>query len=171
MNFITLAKKRHSVRNFSDKPVEQRKLDKLLEAALVAPTAKNFQPQRIYVLQSEEALAKLDELTHCRYGAKTVLLFTYDADEDWKNPLESGVHSGIEDVSILATHAMLEAAEIGLATCWCNYFPNSKLAKSLRLPDAEKPVLIMPIGYEAASSKASSSHSESKDVSEIVKYL
>lgn len=106
MTFMELAKKRFSVRKFSDRAIEQEKLEQILTVGNIAPTAKNLQPQRIYVLQSEEALSKLDAQTHCRYGAKTVLLFTYDTDEEWKNPLEDSVHSGVEDVSIVATHMM-----------------------------------------------------------------
>lgn len=127
MDFTELAQARYSVRKFSDKAVEPEVLKRILEAGLLAPTAKNNQPQRIYVLQSKEALDKLDSLTHCRYGAGTVLLFTYNADEDWKNPLEEGVHSGVEDVSITATYIMLRAIELGVYTTWCNYFANSKL--------------------------------------------
>ena len=56
MEFMELAKKRYSVRKFSDRPVEKEKLGKILEAGNIAPTAKNQQPQRIYVLQSAEAL-------------------------------------------------------------------------------------------------------------------
>ena len=93
MDFTELAQARYSVRKFSDKAMEPEVLILILEAGLLAPTAKNNQPQRIYVLQSKEALDKLDSLTHCRYGAGTVLLFTYNTDEDWKNPLEEGVHS------------------------------------------------------------------------------
>ena len=117
MDFRELADRRFSVRKFSARPVEREKLEAVLAAALAAPTAKNLQPQRIYVLQGADALAKLDALTHCRYGAGTVLLFAYDTGEDWKNPLEEGVHSGVEDASIAATHAMLQAAELGLGTC------------------------------------------------------
>ena len=109
-----------------------------VKAAQIAPTAKNQQPWRMYVIQSESALAKLSELTHCAYGAKTVLLFTYKTGEVWQNPLEEGVHSGIEDVSIAATHAMLEATEQGLNTCWCNSFSNSKIESAFNLPADEK---------------------------------
>ena len=171
MGFMELAKKRYSVRRFQDKPVEQEKLDAVLAAGNLAPTAKNLQPQRIYVLQSEDALGKLDALTHCRYGAKTVLLFTYKADEDWKNPLEDGIHSGVEDVSIVATHMMLAAAEQGLGTCWCNYFSNSKLEEALGLPEEERSVLIMPIGYADEKAKPAPGHEKKKDIAETVKYL
>ena len=168
---MELAKKRFSVRKFSDRAIEQEKLEQILTVGNIAPTAKNLQPQRIYVLQSEEALSKLDSLTHCRYGAKTVLLFTYDTDEEWKNPLEEGVHSGVEDVSIVATHMMLQATELGLCTCWCNYFSNSKLEEAFNIPQSEKLVLIMPIGYADKKAKPAPGHESKKDIKETVRFI
>ncbi|MDE6102040.1 MAG: nitroreductase family protein, partial [Ruminococcus sp.] len=88
MDFMELAKTRYSVRKFDDRPIEKETLDIILEAGNVAPTGCNYQPQRIYVVQSEEKIAKLNELSKCIFGAKTVLLFTYNKDEEWKNPLE-----------------------------------------------------------------------------------
>ena len=168
---MELAKRRYSVRKFTDKQVEQEKLDAILAAGNIAPTAKNLQPQRIYVLQSTESLAKLYTLTHCRYGANTFLLFTYNLDEDWKNPLEEGVHSGVEDVSIVATHIMLAAAEQGLDTCWCNYFSNTKLETLFELPANEKSVLIMPIGYADEAARPAPTHETKKNLSETVKVI
>ena len=80
-NFMELAKNRFSVRTFTDQAVEEDKLEKILEAGRIAPTAANLQPQRIYVLESKEAVAKMSSLSRCVYGAKTVLLFTYDSSE------------------------------------------------------------------------------------------
>ena len=132
------------LKTVADRQLEKEKLDQILEAAMAAPMAKNNQPQRIYVLQSKEALEKLDTLTHCRYGAGTVLLFTYNQDEDWKNPLEEGTHSGVEDVSIAASYVMLQAIELGVYTTWCNYFADSELEKAFQIPENEKAVPIMP---------------------------
>ncbi len=171
MNFTELAKKRFSVRKYSDKKVDQETLTKILESALLAPTAKNLQPEKIYVLQSAESLEKLDALTHCRYGAQTVLLFTYDNNEDWKNPLEDGVHSGVEDASIAATHVMLQAAELGVDTTWCNMFANTKLEEAFNLPVNEKSVLIMPIGYRADDAAPAPMHEKTKALEEVVQYL
>ena len=171
MTFLELAKKRFSVRKFTDQPVEKEKLDKVLEAGNIAPTAKNLQPQRIYVLQSEEALKKAYALTPCCYGAKTVLLFTYDIDEEWTNPLEDMIHSGDQDVSIVATHIMLEAEEQGLGTCWVNYFPNTKAAEVFGLPGNEVAVLMMPIGYAAADAAPTANHTAKKPVEKTVRYL
>ena len=171
MSFQDLIKERYSCRKYSTKEVEKEKLDAILQAGNVAPTAKNLQPQRIYVLQSKEALERLSKVTFCGYGAKTVLLFAYNSDEDWKNPLQEGVHSGVEDVSIVATHIMLEATEQGLATCWCNYFPNREVEKAFSLGDNEHVVLIMPVGYAAEDAKPSAMHSEKKALASTVKYL
>ncbi len=171
MEFIELAKKRYSVRKYANKPIEREKLDLVLEAARVAPTAKNLQPQRIYVIQSAEGLAKVDALTPCRFGAPTVLLFTNNTNEEWNNPLETSVRAGVEDVSIVATHAMLEAEDLGLGTCWVNYFPNTELEKAFGLPKNERSVLLMPIGYPASDAAPGPNHAASKKTDEFVKFI
>ena len=171
MNFTELAKKRFSVRKFSNRKIDSNLLDEILQISLIAPTAKNQQPQRIYVLQSDEAFAKLDKLTRCRYGAATVLLFTYNEDEEWKNPLEQNVHSGVEDVSIVAAYVMLKAAELGLDTTWCNMFENSALEKELHIPENEKSVLIMPVGYRDIEVKPAPMHEQTKELESMVKYI
>lgn len=78
MEFIELVKNRYSCKNFSGKKVEKEKLDIILEAGRLAPTAKNNQIQRIYVARSKDALIKIDELTPCRYKAPLVLLVAFD---------------------------------------------------------------------------------------------
>ena len=171
MSFMNLAKERTSVRKFAEKEIENEKLELVLEAGRIAPTAANKQPQRIYVLQSKEALEKLAVLTPCGFNAKTVLIFTYNEEEEFKNPLEAGIHSGVEDVSIVATHMMLEATELGLATCWVNYFANSELEKAFEFPENERSVLIMPIGYAAEDAPMNPSHTVYKEMDEIVRYL
>ncbi|MBE6514471.1 MAG: nitroreductase [Thermoplasmata archaeon] len=171
MDFIELAEKRYSVRKYQDRQVSKDDLDRVIRAAMLAPTGKNNQPFRIYVLQSKEAVAKMAGLSPCVFGAPTVLLFAYSRTEEWENPLEEGVHSGDQDVSIVATHAMMEAADIGLGTCWCNYFPNSEAEKVFGLPQNERVVLFMPIGYPAEDSAPSAMHSASRPVEEVVKYL
>ena len=171
MDFMELAKARYSVRKYDARPVEREKLDYILRAGSIAPTAKNLQPQRIYVLQSENALKKIAELTPCGFGAKTVLLFTYCVDEEWKNPLQEGVRSGVEDVSIVATHVMLAAASLGLGTCWVNFFANRRLDEELGIPGNERSVLLMPVGYPAADSVPSAMHEKCRPLSETVRYL
>ena len=77
MEFTKVVAERYSCKNFSTRKVEAEKLTEILEAGRLAPTAKNSQEQRIYVLQSEESLAKLDKVTPCRYGAPTCLVVAF----------------------------------------------------------------------------------------------
>ena len=74
MEFTKLIAERYSCKKFDGRPVEKDQLAAILEAGRLAPTAKNLQEQRVYVMQSEAALAKVDEITPCRYGSSTVLV-------------------------------------------------------------------------------------------------
>ncbi len=67
MDFISLAKNRYSVRKFISKPVEEEKIRRILHAGHLAPTATNAQPQRILVIQSGEAISKLEECTSLQF--------------------------------------------------------------------------------------------------------
>lgn len=169
MNYNELIQKRYSCRSYQEKAVEKEKLDMILEAGRLAPTAKNNQPQRIYVLESKEALEKIRSITSCAFNAPVVLMIAYNTEEEWTNPLEEGIHSGVEDASIVATHMMLKATELSLATCWVNRFPNTETAKAFSLDDNIKPVLLMPLGYP--NDEASVRHFERKEIGETVQYL
>lgn len=171
MDFLDLAKKRFSARKFSDKMISKEDLDKILEAGLVAPTAKNLQPQRIYILQSDSALEKIASLTPCTFNAKTVLIFAYNEDEEWKNQLQEGIHSGVEDVSIVATHMMMEATDLGIDSIWVNRFANAEVEKAFNLPANEKVVLLMPLGYKTSDCVPGPNHEITKKIDEVVKYL
>ncbi len=171
MEFLQLMEQRYSVRKYAEKAVEEEKLNKVLQAALNAPTAKNNQPFRIYVLKSEEALAKIRGITRCAFNAPIVLLFTYQKEEQWENPLEAGVVSGVEDVAIVASHAMLEAADLGLGTCWVNFFPNTETEKAFCIPETERSVLLMPLGYASEDSAPTPNHTTKRPKEELVKEL
>ena len=120
MEFDKVIQERYSVRKYSGKAIEEDRLQAVLEAGNIAPTGHNNQPQRIYILKSEEALRKVRELSRCAFNAPVVLLFAYDEEEQWHNPFEEGIASGQQDVSIVACHMMLKAWDLGLGTCWVN---------------------------------------------------
>ena len=171
MEFEELIRSRYSVRKYSGEPIGEETLNRILEAGNVAPTGVNAQPQRIYVLKSPEALEKIRALTRCAFDAPVVLLIACDEDEMWKNPFEAGVSAGQQDVSIVATHIMLAAWNLGVGSCWVNYFPNAKVAAAFGLPGNERPVLLMPLGYPARDARPSKAHFEKKPLSETVKAL
>ena len=118
MDFFELTKARYSVRKYADRPVEQDKLDKILAAGANAPTAKNQQPQRIYVLQSAEAIEKIRGITRCAFDAPVVLLVCGDREAAWVNPF-NGRNSAEMDCSIVTTQMMLQAQELGWAPAGC----------------------------------------------------
>ena len=168
MEFKEVIKNRYSCKKYGDKQVESEKLTAILEAGRLAPTAKNMQEQRIYVLQSAEALAKLDQATPCRYGAPTVVVVAFD-----KNITYPGdkYDTGAEDATIVATHLILAAADEGVDSCWVNYFDPDQLAASLGLPENEQIVMVMDLGYAAEGAGPLPNHASRKDLAETVKYL
>lgn len=149
MSFLKLAADRFSVRAYLNKPVEDEKMEKILEAGKLAPTACNLQPQKIYVLKSKEAVDKINSVCKCIYGAPVVLMICYDEKLVWKNPLKEGYNSGEIDSSIVCTHMMLEAWEQGIASCWVAFFNSDEVSKAFNLPQGVKPVALLPIGYAA----------------------
>ena len=112
MDFLELAKNRYSERFFDSRPVEQDKLDRILEAGRIVPTACNYQPQRFFLIRSQEGLAKLKTVTHFHYNVPLMILVCYDAREVWTNPNDQyyrNYNSGEQDASIAATTMMYEA--------------------------------------------------------------
>jgi nitroreductase len=158
MNFRELVAGRYSVRQFKNKPVEQEKIDLVLEAARLAPTAANKQPQRILVITGEEALARVDKCTSCRFAAPLVFLVSCDTDQCWARAKYDGAKSGEIDASIVATHMMLQAADIGLGTTWVMYFDPVKTREEFRLPANIIPVAFLPAGYPADEAAPSDRH-------------
>ena len=167
MDFLKLAKDRYSERRFDGRPLSDEHIDLILEAGRVAPTAKNMQPQRIFLLKSDEALEKLYASTGSAYGTKTAFLLCYDKDDCWVRDTD-GVDSGFVDVSIVATHMMLEAASIGVGTTFVMWFDADKLKRELGLEDNLVPVCILVTGYPSENSHPSQRHSERKDISETL---
>lgn len=170
MEFKEVIRKRFSCRKYSDKPVEAEKLAAVLEAGRLAPTAKNLQEQCIYVLQSEEALAKVDSMTPCRYGAPVVIAVGFDKNNVYTYPGEQK-NSGDEDATIVATHMILAAADEGLGSCWLNRFDPQQTAEIIGLPENEELVMLMDIGYAAEDAEPSPKHESRKDLSETVKFM
>ena len=121
-SFLELAAERYSVRIYQQKPVEQGKIDLILKAAQLAPTAVNYQPQMIYLLKSPEALRTIRSLAHATYDAPLVFLLCSDERRPWKSPMEPGYSTVEMDVSIVCTHMMLEAWELGLCSVWVRLF-------------------------------------------------
>ena len=112
MEFLSIAKQRFSVRSYTSQHVEPEKLEKILEAARVAPTAANLQPIRLIVAQSEQSLAKIGKAANI-YGAPLAIIVCADHEKAWVRPFDKK-QTGDIDASILTDHMMLQATELGL---------------------------------------------------------
>jgi len=170
MEFKEVVSKRYSCKKYSGRQVEAEKLETILQAGRLAPTAKNLQEQHIYVIQSAEALAKIDAITPCRYGAPTVLAVAFDKNNVFTYP-GGKRDSGMEDASIVATHMILAAADEGVDSCWVNYFDPDLAADKLGLPENEEVLMLMDLGYAAEGAGPLANHGSRKALEETVTYL
>lgn len=169
MKFIELAAKRYSVRSFDTKKISQEDLNLILKAGQLAPTAANRQPQRILVLESEDALAKLQTCTIYHFNAPLALLICADKNEAWERSYDGKVHTDI-DGSIIATHMMLQAAELGLGSTWVGHFDPAAIREAFNIPTNLEPVCLLPIGYPSSEAKPNPNHEKRKDISKTVFY-
>lgn len=168
-DFKNLAASRFSERRFASTPVEDEKLMRVLEAGRLAPTAENLQPQRIYVARGEEALAKIDAGTRCRFGAPVVLILAYDVTVAARHP--DVCDFGIVDTSIVATHMMLEAEELGLHTCWVGLIDPPELRRQFKIAPTHRIISVMPLGYPGAHSRPAHLHNERVPLEQTVTFL
>lgn len=171
MDFLELCNKRYSVRKFSNKPVEEEKINKILEAGRIAPTAKNSQSQKIFYLKSEESLAKVNAATPMAYHAPVILMICYDTTISYKNPADTYIKNydgGEVDAAIVTTMMMMQATELGLGTLWARGFDSQKLIDAFNLPANLHPVCLLDIGYPADDSEPSERHTLRKPLSETL---
>ena len=170
MEFTKLVSERYSCKKFDGRPVEDAALAEILNAGRLAPTAKNLQEQRIYVARTPEALAKIDEITPCRYGAGTVLVVAFDSANVFTYP-GGARDSGVEDATIVATHMILAAKNAGVDSCWLNRFDPAEARRILGLPENEEVLMLMDLGYPAEGAAPLPNHTSRKPLEETVAYL
>ena len=170
MDFLELAKARYSVRSFDKTPVPPEITEKIVEAGLAAPTAHNYQPQKIIVVSSEDGPARFRKCTPCHFNAPLAFIVSYDKNICWNREID-GKSSGDIDASIAATQMMLEAADLGIGSTWIMYFDPDAVKTEFAFPDNLEPVALFAMGYPAADAEPSPKHFSRKDPAEIVSYV
>ena len=167
MEFEEIIRKRTAIRKFSDRKLEKEKLDKILEAGRLAPTAKNNQPIKIYVIESKDGIEKIDKLSKCRYGAETILIICGNKNEAY----QKGDYTTAEmDSCIVATHMMLEATNLNVDNIWVESFDEEILREEFDIPYELTPVLLMPVGYKTEDCPVNPLHDIRKALEEIIEY-
>ena len=144
MSFSDLVKQRYSVRKYESRPVEPEKLAAILEAGRLAPTAVNYQPQRILVVQGEN-MEKMKGCTPCIYGAPVSLVVCYDKTASWKS--RSGREIGDVDGGIVLTQMMYQAEELGIGSLIVGIYKEPLLRERFAIPENLEIVALLMLGY------------------------
>jgi len=169
MSVLETAKTRSSVRKYQDRKVEPEKLERILEAAHVAPTAANRQPVRLIVVQEKSGLEKIGKAANI-YVAPLAIIVCADHSKVWKRPFDGKVTTDI-DASILTDHMMLEATELGLGSVWICYFKPDVIKEEFALPEELEPINILAVGYSDEQPADKERHSTRRiPMSELVHY-
>ncbi|MBQ7561246.1 MAG: nitroreductase family protein [Synergistaceae bacterium] len=169
MEFFDLIKARYSCRKFANKPVEDDKLTKILEAANLAPTAKNVQPVKIWVFKSNDSIGKVKTVTPCHFNAPVIL--AVGGTKDGAFVRSDGRNYEDVDACIVATHLMLAVHDLGLGSTWVGFFDAEKLKELFPEMKDFDLVALFPIGYPAEDAQPAERHFIRKNLDELVKYL
>ena len=168
--FMQILESRYSCHAFTNHPVSEAKLEMILDAGRMAPSASNNQPTRIWVVKSEEALAKLRTVHPC-YNAPVVLIVGCRNEEAWVRPSD-GVNSAKTDAAIVLTHLMLTATDVGLANMWIWDFDPSKIREVLPQTREHGVYALLAIGHAAVGEgKPLDLHGRRKSIEELVSEL
>ncbi|WP_310603704.1 nitroreductase family protein [Anaerosporobacter sp.] len=165
MEFKQVITERETVRKFDGKKPSEEQLKSVLEAGRIAPTAANCQPQRVYVLESEDALKKMDEAHPCRYNASTVLMVC--ADKSVALDL-NGASSYEVDASIVATHMLLSAYNEGVDSVWLGVFEPEKVQKIFEVPKNILPVGVIDLGFRTEDYEGNPMHSKKNSMETMI---
>ena len=137
---------RFSCRDFKDEKISEGELREILEAGRLAPTACNFQPVRIYVVENETLLEKLKTATRFTFNSKTILVICYNSEVSWHRGNDKKDHGDI-DASIVTTHMMLRAWDLGIGSCYVCSMKEEITKEILDIPPHMHISAILPLGY------------------------
>ncbi len=166
MSFSELAKQRYSVRAYKSDPIPAEILEKILDAARLAPTAANRQPFQIIVIKTEGREEELRRIYNREWftQAPLILCAVGTPQKAWVRYDDANYTS--VDVAIAMDHLILQATDLGLGTCWIAAFNPETAREILGLPNSVEPVVFTPLGYPADEPK----EKERKPLADLVRY-
>lgn len=149
MEFVELMQQRYSVRAYRSDPIEEGKLQQVLEAARLAPTAANRQPFRLLVIHTEGRQDELRRVYEREWFLQAPLIIGICTvpSEAWSRV--DGKNYADVDAAIAMDHLILAAANLGLGTCWIGAFDPAAARQVLGLPKEVEPLAFTPLGYPA----------------------
>ena len=167
MEFNTVLQRRYSCRAFSPTPVEQEKVDRILEAGRIAPTAVNKQPVHLWAISDPDTLEAVKGVTRSNYGAPLILVVGCRPADAWVRRYD-GKNGAEVDASIVATYLMLAAENEGLATLWVGSFDPAQLRGILPGSEGYELVAMINAGYPAPESQPSPMHGARKAMDDFL---
>jgi len=147
MDVFEAISQRRSVRSYQDRPVEDKALERILEAARLAPSANNRQEWKFVVVRDAELRNRLAEAARGQsfVAEAPVVIAACAAEHD--HVMSCGHPCFLVDVAIALEHIALAARALGLGTCWIGAFDQGKVRDILGIPDSVEIVELMPLGY------------------------
>lgn len=170
MDFLSVLQRRYSCRAFSPSPVEQEKVDRILEAGRIAPTAVNKQPVHVWAVSNPDTLEAIKGVTRSNYGAPLLLIVGCRPADAWVRRYD-GKNGAEVDASIVATYLMLAAENEGLSTLWVGSFDPALLSGLLPGTDGYELVAMINVGYPSDGSVPSPMHEKRVRIEEFVTEL
>ena len=166
MDFSQLVKERYSVRGYKPDPIEDKKLQQVLEAARQAPTAANMQPFQLIVIHTEGRAADLRRIYDRDWfvSAPLVIVGCNIPSKAWIR--DDKANYSVVDIAIVMDHLILQAAALGLGTCWIGAFNADATRQILGLPEGVDPIVMPPLGYPDAPPRGT----ERKPLEQLVRY-
>ena len=172
MDFKELVSNRYSVRNFNSNKIDNETIDNILNFARLAPSAKNSQPYKVYVIRNEKLIDNLKVNTKSITNCKNLLLITTIDDEVWINKRRGNVPIGDIDVGIFASYIILAALDFGVGSCIIGMFDDKDIRDNISIPANETPSLLISLGYISEDSTPSEEyHYKRKSLDEIVYFI
>lgn len=166
MDFIDLTRQRYSVRAYKPDPVEETKLQQVLEAARLAPTAANRQPFQLIVIHTAGRQAELKRIYHRDWFSQAPIVIGICAVPPVAWVRRDGKNYADVDATIAMDYLILAAADLGLGTCWVAAFDPAAAREVLHLPENVEPIAFTPLGYPADQPRPK----DRKPLAELVRY-
>ena len=154
MEFSELVRERYSVRAYKPDPVEDEKLERVLEAARLAPTAANRQPFQVIVIRTEGREEELADVYGKTWFVEPPLVICVCGLPERAWTRRDGKSYVDVDSAIVMDHIILAATDEGLGTCWVGAFDPDAAREVLGLPDDVEPIAFTPLGYPADQPKS-----------------
>ena len=151
MNVMDAIAGRRSIRSYSHREIEPQKLNAVLEAARLAPSASNGQIWKFIVVQDLETREKLTSAAGGQGFIKDAPAVIVACAEESSRVMLCGQYRYTVDVSIAMSFMILEAYEQGLGTCWIGHFKEDDVRQILDIPSNVRVVALTPLGYPAES--------------------